>query len=191
MGLINSTSAMKSFFKSDIAVFISKVLLIYFGWYLIYELWLLPDGTVDRVLSENIASITAGILSFFGEDVFLYHRIVGIVGAAGVEIVDGCNGIAAIGLFLGFILAYPGKWVPRIAFSVFGIIMIYLVNVVRIVTLAFTQLYWPAGFDFTHDYSTTAIFYIFIFILWMIWVNSGEGDSLSRSGKMNEPVPAA
>ena len=171
---------MKSLFKSDIAKFIVKVVTIYLVWYLIYELWLLPDGRLDHALSVNIASITAGILSAFGEDVFLYERVVGIVGAAGVEIVDGCNGISAIGLFLGFIFAYPGRWVPRISFSLFGIGLIYLVNIARIIVLSYTQLYWPRAFSFTHDYSTTAIFYIVIFLLWMIWVNTGEADQFGK-----------
>lgn len=171
---------MKSFLKSDIAKFLAKVVCIYFVWYLTYELWILPNGTIDEPLSKNIASISAGILSFFGEDVFYYGRVVGIVGTAGGEIVDGCNGIAAIGLFLGFIFAYPGAWMPRIFFSIFGIGVIYLINVARIVGLSYTQYYWPQMFEFTHDYSTTAIFYFVIFILWMIWANYGEPMDLNR-----------
>lgn len=168
---------MKSFLKSDIAIFLLKVFCIYLVWYIVYELWVLPNGYIDEPLSRNIASVSAGILTFLGEEVFLYGRVVGITGAAGVEIVDGCNGIAAIGLFLGFIFAYPGAWMPRIYFSIFGIAVIYLVNVARIVSLSFIQEYWPQGFDFTHDYSTTAIFYIVIFILWMVWANFGDSVS--------------
>lgn len=163
-----------NFLKSDITRFILKVVGIYIVWYIIYELWLLPNGTIDRPLSYNIASVSAGILSFFGENVFLSGRILGITGSAGVEIVDGCNGIAAIGLFLGFIFAYPGRWMPRIYFAIFGIGVIYIVNVVRIVTLCYVQEYMPGSFDFMHDYSTTAIFYIVIFALWMIWANYGD-----------------
>lgn len=165
---------MKSFLKSDIALFLIRVFCIYLVWYLVYELWMLPNGYIDEPLAKNIASVSAGILSLLGEDVFLFGRVVGIAGAPGVEIVDGCNGIAAIGLFLGFIFAYPGAWKPRIYFSIFGITVIYLVNIVRIVSLSCIQVYWPRGFEFTHDYSTTAIFYVVIFILWMIWANFGN-----------------
>ncbi|MCG2588880.1 exosortase X [Rhodohalobacter sulfatireducens] len=179
-------SSIKSFFKSDIARFLVKVVCIYFVWYMVYELWILPNGYIDEPLSKNIASISAGVLTFMGEDVFYYGRVVGIVGTAGGEIVDGCNGIAAIGLFLGFIFAYPGAWMPRIFFSIFGIAVIYLVNVARIVILSYTQYYWPQVFDFTHDYSTTAIFYFVIFILWMIWANYGEPMDLDTSGKSLE-----
>ena len=179
----------KSILTSDISKFLIKVFCIYLVWYIVYELWILPNGYIDEPLSKNIASVSAGILAFFNQDVFQYARVVGISGAAGVEIVDGCNGIAAIGLFLGFIIAYPGAWMPRIYFSIFGIAVIYLVNVIRIVSLCLTQVYWPQAFNFTHDYSTTAIFYIVIFILWMIWANYGETNS-SQKSRDSEPVPA-
>lgn len=177
-----------SFLKSDIGKFLVKVICIYFVWYLVYELWILPNGYIDEPLSKNIASISAGILSFLGEDVFYYGRVVGIVGTAGGEIVNGCNGIAAIGLFIGFIFAYPGAWKPRIYFSIFGVAVIYLVNITRIVILSYTQYYWPQMFDFTHDYSTTAIFYIVIFVLWMIWANYGEPMDIGASKKSVESM---
>ncbi len=178
-----------SFFKSEIAQFLIKVLVIYIIWYIVYELWVLPSGVIDEPLSQNIASITAGILAAFGETTFHFGRVVGITGTNGVEIVDGCNGIAAIGLFLGFIIAYPGAWIPRLLFSLFGIAVIYITNVARTVILCYVQAYWPTAFDFTHEYSTAAVFYIIIFILWMIWAN--YGDSFQSRLSSEKPVSAS
>jgi exosortase family protein XrtF len=160
--------------NSPVLIFIAKALGVFVIWYVMYELWLLPDGRLDAWLSHNIVANSAGILQWFGIDVYVVDRIIGIAEAPGIEIVDGCNGIAAIGLFLGFILAYPGDWKNRISFSVLGIGVIYLVNILRILVLTVTQAYYPQFFDFTHDYSTTAIFYLFIFLLWVIWVNFSD-----------------
>lgn len=181
---------MKSIFQSEIAKFLLKVTAIYVFWYIVYELWVLPNGYIDEPLSHNIASVSAGLLSFFGESVIHFGRVVGIAGTPGIEIVDGCNGIAAIGLFIGFIFAYPGSWAPRILFIIFGIAVIYLVNVARLVALAYIQAYWQSGFDFMHDFSTTAIFYLVIFILWMVWVNYGDeiGNSDKKEGKLSPAV---
>ena len=162
-----------SILNSEIARFFLKIAAFFLLWYILYDLWIMPNGWIDEPLSVNIASITAGLLSAFGETVFLYDRVVGILGSAGVEIVDGCNGISAIGLFLAFILAFPGPRLPRLLFSIFGIAIIYLSNILRVTVLAYTQAYWPDGFNFTHDYSTTTIFYIIIFGLWVIWANYG------------------
>ena len=60
-------------------------------------------------------------------------------------------------------------------FLVLGIVIIYLVNVLRIATLMLMQEWAPQFFDITHDYSTTTIFYLVIFLLWMLWVRIAEG----------------
>lgn len=164
---------MKDILQHDIVRFFLKIAGFFLIWYILYDLWIMPNGWIDEPLSRNIASITAGLLTASGESVFLFDRVVGIWGSAGVEIVDGCNGISAIGLFLAFIIAFPGARMPRFLFSVLGITVIYLSNIVRVTVLAYTQAYWPEGFAFTHDYSTTTLFYIIIFALWVIWANTG------------------
>jgi exosortase family protein XrtF len=160
--------------NSPIVKFIVKALGFFAIWYLIYDLWLLPAGDLDRWLSLNIVKVGAGWLELFGFDVYAFGRVMGLNNMPGIEIVDGCNGITAMGLFLGFIYAYPGEWKDKMSFSLIGVCLIYLVNLLRIMTLALTQAYYPALFDFMHDYSTTTIFYLFIFILWMIWVNYSD-----------------
>ena len=158
----------------NIFIFFLKSGVIYAVWYVIYEMWVLPDGSLDKWISLNIVEQTAGLLALFDAPVFMYDRVVGLAGNGGIEIVDGCNGIAAMGLFIGFVVAFPGKWINRLIFILFGTLVIYIVNVSRILTLVLTQEYWPQFFSITHDYSTTSIFYMVIFGLWIIWSNYGE-----------------
>jgi exosortase family protein XrtF len=157
--------------KSEIGNFILKVVGIYLCWYFLYELWLLPEGSLDEWLTRNIIAVSGSILNIFEFDVFANGRFIRVGESVGILLVNGCSGIAAMGLFVGFVIAYPGEWLPRILFIITGIGIIYLVNIIRIVVLALTQEFWPALFDFTHDYSTTAIFYLVIFALWMVWAN--------------------
>ena len=89
--------------------------------------------------------------------------------------IDPGSAEPAIGLFLGFIWSFPGQNKSRLLFSIFGIAVIYIVNILRIGTLILMQELAPQFFDFTHDYSTTVIFYIIIFFLWMLWVRISEG----------------
>lgn len=160
--------------KSETGIFLLKVAGIYLLWYLIYELWLLPEGTLDQWVTTNIVSVSAGILELLGYDFYAAGRLIGIGESPGIYLVDGCSGISAIGLFIGFVIAYPGAWIPRIAFIFIGIGVIYLVNIIRIIVLTITQIKAPEMFTVTHDYSTTAIFYVVIFALWMVWANFGD-----------------
>lgn len=177
--------------KSEIIAFILKTAGIYLCWYFLYELWLLPEGSLDQWLTTNVVAVSGGIMDALGYNYFAAGRLIGINNAPGILLVDGCSGISAMGLFVGFVIAYPGEWIPRGLFILIGMGIIYLVNILRVLVLVITQDFWPAVFDFTHDYSTSAIFYMVIFVLWMIWVNASDKQNpgnrlnLISKGQMN------
>jgi exosortase family protein XrtF len=165
--------------NKDLTRFIATSLGIFIAWYLLYDLWILPDGRVDHALSLHIISVTQALLGLFGIEALQSGRVIWLEGANGIEMVDGCNGIEALGLFVGFVIAYKGTWKNRAWFIPLGLFLIYAVNILRIVVLTITQLHAPAIFDVTHDYSTTAIFYIVIFAMWVWWSNL-ENDERSN-----------
>ncbi|TVQ75470.1 MAG: hypothetical protein EA363_00510, partial [Balneolaceae bacterium] len=161
----------------EIMLFILKALGVYVVWYALYHLWLLPDGRLDEYISRNIVSVTATLLQVIGYEVFAFDRIVGIARANGLEIIDGCNGIETIGLFIGFVLAYPGNTIKRWLFIPTGILIIYLVNVARIFVLAIIQYHWYSGFQMIHDYTFNLIFYLVVFAMWVVWALKGNGSA--------------
>ncbi len=160
--------------NGEIVLFLVKALAVYIIWYVLYHVWILPDGRLDLLVSRNIVSVTAAILQATGYEVFAFDRVIGIGLANGLEIIDGCNGIETIGLFVGFVIAYPGSNMRRWLFIPTGILVIYLVNVLRIYLLAIIQYYWYAGFQVVHDYTFNLIFYMVVFVLWVIWALYGQ-----------------
>ncbi len=160
---------------SPIRTFVLKAFGIFVLWYVLYELWLLPDGQLDHWVALKVIDGTAFLTKLMGFEVWMQGRVLTIAGNNSIEMVNGCTGISAIGLFLGFIWAYQGQNRSRLYFSLLGIAIIYLVNVIRIVTLMLMQELVPQFFDYTHDYSTTIIFYLVIFFLWMLWVRLADG----------------
>jgi exosortase/archaeosortase family protein len=155
-------------YDSDLTRFILKTTAFFIVWYILYDMIVGPDGRIDHWLSVNVVEASAAVINLF-EAPFVHGRVVGLPGQPGILLVDGCNGIAAMGLFFGFLLGYPGKVLPKLVYGFIGVLLLYLVNVIRIVALTFTQKYYPDIFAFTHDYSTTFLFYLVIFVLWVVW----------------------
>ena len=154
-------------------VFGAKMVACYVLWDVAYRQGLGPDGRLDAWLSAHVVQASGGVLRLLGYPVFAEGRIVGIEGMPGLLIVDGCNGLAPIGLFAGFVLAYPGRMLRRVSFLPAGMLVVCLCNVARVVLLALLQRHWEAGFDFVHDLGASAIFYGVIFVLWVVWANYG------------------
>lgn len=181
----NKSLSMKRLqFKEDekkIIFFIARALGLYLLWYLVYDLWIFPDGRLDTWLSENVARASSLFLSLFGFPSYTEGVVVMVNGRPTVAIGNPCNGMVLFGIFSGFIMAFPGLVKRKAVFIVLGLMAIYLVNVLRVVALALNHIYSRATLDFNHHYTFTFAVYSCIFLLWMYWVRKGAGPAFSLS----------
>jgi exosortase family protein XrtF len=168
------------FLKNPIIRFFLSVLAVYIGWYLLYNLWLHPEGTIDLFVIDITVAASKWILELLGYAVFTgSDRLIGIDGTGGLWIGDNCNGIALFALFTGFIIAYPGNWKRKLVFIPAGILLIELFNIFRVVSLAILDTHSRAWTEFNHTYTFTIVIYGLIFLLWMLWVNRVSDKSIS------------
>jgi exosortase family protein XrtF len=165
-----------------VIAFLAKALAVYGLWYVVYDLWLLPDGRLDRWLSLSAAEHTGQFVGALGFDAAVQGRVVSIPGVPGIKIINGCNGLSTIGLFVGFVVAYPGDWRRRLAFIPLGVGAIYATNVLRTSVMLLVQKYWPAAFDPLHGFGLTTIFYVVVFLLWVVWMNYGGDANAQEEG---------
>ena len=156
-----------------LALFLAKMVAAYAVWFVLYDLWLLPAGRLDEWLSVHVAAWTAGLMGVFSEAVTADGRYVWFH-QAGVVIEDGCNGLSALSLFVGFVLAYPGAWARRALFIPLGLVVIVAVNVLRCASLLFISAAWPETFASVHGFHALFVFYVAIFALWVVWTHVGE-----------------
>ena len=151
------------------------------GWTLFYDLYILPDGRFETFLSVSSVSLAAGFLSIFGIEVESGGRLISCVGSKAVQINNGCNGLQLIGLFSGFVIAYPGKWKPRTILLLLGVVLLFITNVLRISFFAIFNSNFPEHWNIAHDASSYVFFYPIVLSLWYIWTYvSGESFSLKR-----------
>ncbi len=150
---------------------------IYAMWYIIYDYYLLPDGRLDEYLSYSGVQLAGGLLNIFGWEIFSDARILAVTGTNGVEIQNGCNSLELIGLYMGFIIAYPGGPIQkRIGFLAGGILLLFAANVFRIIIFALSIYYVPSWWEQVHTYSSYFIFYPIVLTLWYLWTTISDHD---------------
>ena len=87
------------------------------------------------------------------------------------RIVEGCNSISVIILFLSFIIAFSGELKETFIFSLVGSVIIYMVNLLRIVIISVGLYHYPWHAEIFHQVIFPSIIYGMVFLLWMLWVN--------------------
>ncbi|MGB2128804.1 MAG: exosortase family protein XrtF [Flavicella sp.] len=98
-------------------------------------------------------------LNFYVNDVLL------------VRIIEGCNSVSVIVLFVAFIVAFRTRLLPTLFYLLAGSFLIYGINILRIAFIILIMRKYPSLTDFSHDILFPLIIYGFVFILWVLWVN--------------------
>ena len=96
------------------------------------------------------------------------------------RVIEGCNALSVIILFLSFIIAFAGKLKTTIFYAFAGSIIIYAFNLIRIVILSVGLYHYPDQKYLMHKVIFPMLIYGTVFLLWMVWVNR-----FSKSAKAN------
>lgn len=160
--------------------FVTKFFLIYILLSWIYGFYLdqfdkttfEPDGITTLVSDQ-----TRNLLTFFGvEATTMPHELEAshkfmVNGKFVARIVEGCNAVSVMILFVAFVVAFKGKLKHTILYSVAGILIIHILNIIRIALLALALFYYPQYQEFLHGTVFPLVIYGVVFILWIVWVN--------------------
>ena len=87
------------------------------------------------------------------------------------RIIEGCNALSVIILFIAFVIAFSGKIRNTIYFIIAGSLIIHILNITRIALLMVAFYHFPKANFILHDILFPLVIYGTVFILWIIWVN--------------------
>ena len=87
------------------------------------------------------------------------------------RIIEGCNALSVIILFISFVVAFAGKLKYTIPYLIGGSLIVHLLNIVRIAILTIAIYHFPDQQSFLHGVVFPLFIYGVVFGLWVIWVN--------------------
>jgi len=97
------------------------------------------------------------------------------------KIVEGCNAISVMILFVAFVIAFAKKFLSALVFSVVGIVLIHILNIFRIAILAYFIYTQPEHTHLFHGVLFPLVIYGFVFLLWVVWVRQFSGFITKKS----------
>ena len=95
-----------------------------------------------------------------------------------VEIRRGCDGLEAAILLISACLAYPARWKSRLTGTLMGFVLIFVINIFRIVGLSYLGFTGnQQDFDFAHIYVAQFAIIAVTMVFWVFW--AGKQKPLS------------
>jgi exosortase H (IPTLxxWG-CTERM-specific) len=106
---------------------------------------------INGSYTQAIVWVTAKILSLLGIASTCRGTIIDLFSIS-LDVKFGCNGLEAVMIYSVAVIAFPASWKKRIVGIAGGFAVIQIVNVLRIVGLAYSGVYANNIFSYIHTY---------------------------------------
>ncbi|WP_284651468.1 exosortase family protein XrtF [Flavobacterium terrisoli] len=161
-------------------LFLGKFLLTYLVLTIIYQSYLnrfnVERNEIDS-FSQLVANQTQSVLTLFDAGAYIESHgkepSIKIIykGKYISRIIEGCNALSVIILFISFVIAFTGEFKKTIIFILLGSVLIHILNIARIALLCVALYSFPEYEHILHGVIFPLIIYGIVFLLWVIWVN--------------------
>ena len=161
-----------------------RFLLKFFAAVVVFYVIIAVRPVNDNVIvpfTAQLSGISAAVLRAAGEDTEVTGTIIRTSGFA-VDVKNGCNGVEAAILLVAAILAFPAGPLAKAMGILGGFILLEVINILRIVSLAWLGAHHPQVFQMFHVavwQTVIIIVSVGIFLLWS-W-KFGESRRLASS----------
>lgn len=163
--------------------FVATAFSLYILWYIFYDFYLEKHTHFVQDLIFFETSMTSKLLNWLPlKDHFSsFQQHILCNGRKTLKVGNDCNGLVLFALFSGFIIAFPGNLKSKLWYIPLGILLILVFNIVRMALLTLNFLHYRESFAFNHHVTFTYTVYVFIFMLWVLWVNKLSQPTSSKN----------
>jgi archaeosortase B (VPXXXP-CTERM-specific) len=141
--------------------------------------WAAASDPFVSGLQMLLAQATNGLLRLLGQATTVVGTTVQS-SQFGISVVTACTGLFATGLFVVAVAAFPTRWRAKLAGVALGVVCIFAINLVRLVSLYFVGVHWPQILDAVHLLIWQSLLIALAVALWSVW--AGRVTVIRRRG---------
>lgn len=159
-------------------LFLAKFFISYLLLTVMYQVYLKSyNGNSIDGITSNVSLLSEKLLQAIDENAKMvkdargeYFLVIFNNNYVG-RIIEGCNAISVIILFVSFIVSFSTTFKTTFLFALGGSVLVYLLNVLRIVFIIIILDKYPGNEHIIHGVVFPLIIYGIVFMLWLLWIN--------------------
>ena len=167
--------------NKNVIIFLLKFFGAYFVMFALYSLYLNENQITEGAFScapitEDVAHKSVWVVQQLGYECYAVQNsdelslTVYINEQPVSRVIEGCNAISIIILFVAFVVAFSSTFLATFSFVFIGSVLIYAVNILRISIIGIGLYEFPQHQSFLHEIMFPALIYGLVLVLWVIWV---------------------
>ena len=134
---------------------------------------------INGEYSNAIVIATAKILGIFGIDPITYQGTLLHLPSISLDVEFGCNGLEAVMIYTVAVITFPATWKNKLIGFIGGFLVIQVLNLIRIVALAYAGVYHRDLFDLIHIYVAQGVMIavaLGTFVLYLSYLSHGQPE---------------
>ena len=135
-----------------------------------FALTMLMGGDALGALQDFTAGATAFFVNLFGGEAEVDGAVILSPSSNPLEIIPECLGIISMAIFVSAVLAYPCRIKQKMVGMAIGILALYVLNLVRTVSLFYINSHFPDFLDTAHVLIWQSLMILAALALWLFWV---------------------
>ena len=116
----------------------------------------------------NVAIISSKILNVLGTKCRVLDTTIRS-SSFNMRVVEGCESIYPTAMLWAAVLAFPTGWKAKVSGIVGGAVVLFFLNLLRIITMFYFGLLFPSLFEAIHVYAWQALFILVTLLLYLFW----------------------
>lgn len=125
------------------------------------------ESAMERV-QHGLARIAGAILNLFGGHTLVAGNTIRSDHFS-LSVVTACTGLFTTAVFVVAVLAFPTRWRAKAIGVALGVGAIFVLNVIRLVSLFLIGVHAPAIFDRAHLLVWQSLLILLALLLWLAW----------------------
>jgi exosortase H (IPTLxxWG-CTERM-specific) len=151
-----------------ILFFVATVAILIVLFYIFYRNpWV--ENNIFTPLVNFYAQLSGGLLTLLGFENTVIADLI-YSSQFSVSVKKGCDAAEPMAIFIAGIVAFPALIKRKLIGLGIGLAILFLLNVVRIVTLYLMGIYFPDLFEAMHLAVWQVIFILIAVLLWFLWL---------------------
>jgi exosortase/archaeosortase family protein len=130
---------------------------------------------VDTLYSNFIVMITHHILNLLQIQSSYHGTVINFPGIS-LTVLFGCNGLEAVMIYSIAILAFPAPWKKKLIGIAGGLLIIQVINILRIVGLAYAAVNHKELFKILHIYVAQGIMIAIALGIFLVYLNNATTE---------------
>ena len=127
-------------------------------------------GPVLAPFAPWTAYITLVLVHGLGIDAVQYGTVLAHPNGFAYVVIYSCTGFLPVIMFIGCVVAYPGTWRAKCVGIAFGVPLVWMINLLRLVHLFYLGVYNPQMFALAHEVVWQGILAMTFIALWLSWI---------------------